>query len=88
MEETLLKDIAFSDTGFIFNPITGESYSVNPIGVCILNRLREGKSLHQICEHLVADFEVEHETAERDLMEFMNILKHFQLASTDDKTKD
>ncbi len=27
------KDIAISDSGFVFDPTTGESYSVNPIGV-------------------------------------------------------
>ena len=31
------KDIAISDTGFVFDPVTGESFSLNPIGVEILS---------------------------------------------------
>jgi hypothetical protein len=88
MEHTLLKDIAYSDTGFLFNPVTGESFSVNPVGVEILNNLRAGKTFHEICEHLVTDFLVEPETAERDLLDFVNLLKHFQLASGHDKKQD
>jgi hypothetical protein len=87
MEPLLLKDIAFSDTGFLFNPITGESFTVNPIGVEVLNHMREGKSFREICDSLVENFEVEHEIAERDVLEFMNLLKHHQL-SKDDRKKD
>jgi hypothetical protein len=68
MDPKLLRDIAFSDTGFLFNPITGESFTVNPIGVGVLNHLREGKSFQEICDSLVTDFQVEHETAERDVI--------------------
>jgi hypothetical protein len=85
MDPLLLRDIAFSDTGFLFNPITGESFTVNPIGVEVLNYLREGKSFKEICDSIVENFEVEHVTAERDVMEFMNLLKHHQLAKNDRK---
>jgi hypothetical protein len=80
METVLSKDIAYSDTGFLFNPITGESFTVNPMGVDVLNQIREGKPFREICENLVADFQVEIETAERDVMDFFNLLRHYQLA--------
>jgi len=85
MDPSLLKDIAYSDNGFLFNPVTGESFTVNPVGVGILNSLREGKSFQQICDHLASEFQVEPETAERDLLDFINLLKHYQLASGDDR---
>jgi len=81
MDHSLLKEIAFSDTGFLFNPVTGESFTVNSVGVGILNSLREGKSIQQIIDQLGADFQIEKETAERDLLDFMNLLKLYQLAS-------
>jgi hypothetical protein len=81
MDNSLLKDVAFSDTGFLFNPVTGESFTVNTVGVGILNHLRDGKSFHQICDQMVVDFQIEQETAERDLLDFMNLLKLYQLAS-------
>ena len=37
------KNIAISDSGFIFNPSTGESFTVNPIGVEIITLLKEDK---------------------------------------------
>jgi hypothetical protein len=87
MDHSLIKDIAFSDTGFLFNPITGESFNVNPMGIGVLNYLRNGISFQEICTNLVAEFQVEPETAERDLLDFMNLLKHYQLASGDDRKK-
>jgi hypothetical protein len=88
MNHTLLKDIAFSDNGFLFNPVTGESFSVNPMGVGILYSLREGKSFTDICNQLVSEFQIEMDTAERDLQDFMNILKYFQLSMDDGRKKD
>ena len=32
----LKKNIAVSDSGFVFNPTTGDSYSLNPVGKEIL----------------------------------------------------
>jgi hypothetical protein len=45
----LRKDVAVSEAGLVFNPTTGESFSVNPIGVEILNLMREGKKSDAIC---------------------------------------
>ena len=35
------KDIAVSDSGFIFNPATGESFNVNVTGAAIINHLKK-----------------------------------------------
>ena len=37
----LRKNVAVSEAGLLFNPVNGESYSLNPIGVDILNLIRE-----------------------------------------------
>jgi hypothetical protein len=81
MNEILRKDIAISESGLIFNPITGESFSVNPMGIGIMNHLREGKSIEEIKEYLVKEFEVDNDTAERDVLDFMNLLKYFQITA-------
>jgi hypothetical protein len=81
MDHVLLKDIAFSDTGFVFNPVTGESFTVNAVGVNILNSMREGNSFQHIIDQLVLDFQIEKETAERDVLDFVNLLKLYQLIS-------
>ena len=39
----LKKNIAISESGFVFDPTSGESFSLNPIAIEILNMLKEGK---------------------------------------------
>jgi hypothetical protein len=39
------KNIAISESGFIFNPAVGDSYSTNPIGAEIIKMLKESKSV-------------------------------------------
>ncbi len=85
MSNSLNKNIAVSSAGLLFNPVNGESFSVNPIGISILNYLHKGKSSSEICNLLVEEFNVEPETAERDLLDFVNLLRHYQLTDDDDK---
>lgn len=73
------KDIAVSDSGFIFNPVTGESYNVNNSGAAIIGYLKQGLSVKEIPAAMVKDFEVSETMAERDVQDFMNMLMHFQL---------
>jgi hypothetical protein len=84
----LNKNIAVSDSGMLFNPGTGESFSVNPIGLRILNLLREGKEIPGVVQQLADEYEIEHETAERDLMDFISMLRHHQLSTDYAATQD
>jgi hypothetical protein len=47
----LKKDIAISDSGFLFNPSSGDSYSLNPIGVEILKLMQEKKGRRHRNQH-------------------------------------
>jgi hypothetical protein len=38
----LRKNIATSESGFIFNPATGDSFSANPVAAEILLQLKQG----------------------------------------------
>ncbi len=42
------KHVAISDSGVIFNGSTGDSFSVNPIAVDILNHIKANESEDQI----------------------------------------
>jgi len=45
-----IKDnIAVSASGLIFNPDTGESFTVNPMGAEIISKLKEGKGSESDC---------------------------------------
>jgi len=73
------KNIAISDSGFLFNPTTGDSYSVNPIGQEILQLLQDEKSEEEIMEHIAKNYMIDKDTVEKDLYDFLNMLQNYQL---------
>ena len=75
----LKKNIAISETGFLFNPTTGDSYSLNPIGKCILNHLQEGKDYEKIKNEVLEEYSTDSDTFEKDYYDFINMLKSFKL---------
>jgi len=83
----LKKNVAVSEAGLLFNPVTGESYSVNPIGVEILNLLREEKSEEQIRTSILAKYNTDKPTFEKDLQDFIGILSHNNLLDSHEETK-
>ena len=73
------KNIAISETGFIFNPLTGDSFSVNETGLFVLHMLQEGKETETILEKFRERFELDKNSAEMDLNDFFTMLKSYQL---------
>lgn len=73
------KNIAISDSGFLFNPSTGDSYSINPIGQEIIQLLQDGKSEDEITNHILKEYIVDSSTVEKDLYDFLNMLKNYKL---------
>ena len=76
MAKTKIKsNIALSDSGFIFIPSSGDSYSANPIGLQILNLLKQNKNEKEIKAAILADYQVDAATFEKDYYDFVNQLK-------------
>jgi len=75
------KNIAVSETGFVFNPGTGESFTVNSTGARLLSLLREGLSDEEIISRMHNEFMAEKEDIERDLSDFKQSLKHYNLGT-------
>ena len=75
----LKKNIAVSETGFLFNPGSGDSYSLNSAGTEILNFLKEGLSTEAITEKMLEKYDVEKSVLERYLYDFFGYLKQYQL---------
>jgi len=73
------KNIAVSDSGFVFNPTTGESYSVNPIGVEIIELLKQEKSFDEITQNLTERYNADIVTIDKDVADFINLLKQYSL---------
>lgn len=77
------KNIAVSENGFIFNPLTGDSFSVNQTGVFILRKMKEGDSNEDIMKALQEEYELDTYTAEKDLYDFLSLLKSCQLTENE-----
>jgi hypothetical protein len=73
------KNIAISESGFIFNPSNGDSFSTNQVGMEIIKLLKEGNSKEEIISELTTSFQIDAATMEKDLGDFFLMLQNYQL---------
>ena len=69
------KNIATSESGFIFNPSTGDSFTANPIATEVIQQLKGGESLNSIKKSILERYDVEAGQLERDLDDFLAQLR-------------
>jgi len=77
------RNIALSDSGFIFNPTTGDSYSINPIGQEIFKKMKAGLEEKEIKSDILENFLIDEVTVEKDYYDFTSMLKTFKLIEDD-----
>lgn len=77
-------NVAVSESGYVFNPSTGESFSINPIGVEIFNMIKEGKTFDDISGQVRAAYITEKDTFEKDYNDFIDLMKQYQLLENGD----
>lgn len=75
----LKKNIATSEAGLIFNPGTGDSFSVNGMGGEILEKLKESKSAKEIIAFVTGKYDVDPKLLEKDLEDFISQLYDYNL---------
>jgi hypothetical protein len=80
MQIRIKGNIAVSDSGFVFDSSTGDSFSINPIGVEIIRLMKESKDQSEIIKILTKQYDTEPKTIEKDLYDFVNLLLNHQLA--------
>ncbi len=78
-----LRDLALSETGFVFDPYTGATFTTNATGHCVLLALREGLSRAEIAARMRERFAVEHEELENDVAEFVSVLRQHGVVPDD-----
>jgi hypothetical protein len=71
----LKKNIATSESGFVFNPSSGDSFSLNTIGAEILLQMKESKSSDEIKRDILSRYDVDKSLLEKDWDDFMAQLK-------------
>ncbi len=77
------KDIAISDNGFLFDPVTGESFMLNEIGVEILNLYRSGKNTDEVKQYLLNKYDVTQNELDKNMVDFEAIIKAYNLTETE-----
>ncbi|MCF8368308.1 MAG: PqqD family protein [Bacteroidales bacterium] len=77
------QNIAISESGYVFNPSTGESFSINQTGVEIFNMLKEGKSYEEISAIFSKKYNADKDTFEKDYNDFTGILQQHLLVETE-----
>ena len=68
-------NIALSDNGFVFNPSSGDSFTLNNTGNEVLLLIKEGKRIEEISSLMLEKYDVDRVTLERYLVDFLNDLK-------------
>ena len=79
MSQDALKRLAISDDGFVFDPNTGFTYTLNRTARAVLELLKSGCAPAEIVPALVEQFEVDETRAERELVSFLGQLREFDL---------
>ena len=71
----LLSNLALSETGFVFDPSTGNTFVANETALAILRALQKNKEINEISGDLLAEYDVSSEELARDLSDFKIQLK-------------
>lgn len=66
--------LALSENGFLFDTVTGHTFTLNKTGTFIVRRLMEGADPGEIPARLAEAFEVDLEVAGRDVASFVQRL--------------
>ena len=81
----LKRNIAISESGFLFDPTGGESYSLNEQGLEIINLLKEKKSIEEIAVFMTDNYDIASDDFEKYYFDFLGMLKQYKLLEDDDQ---
>ena len=80
LDTSRLRDLAISDSGFVFNPTTGHTYNINSTANHVLKALKDGATEKAIVDGLMDTFDAEPESdLARDVSEFISRLREHGL---------
>ena len=71
--------IAISGSGVLFNTQTGESFSVNELGMQVIELIRRNLNHQQIKDYIYSEYLIDEEALENHQEEFLIFMKHHQL---------
>ncbi len=72
-------NIAVSESGFLFDSNSGDSFSLNETGKQIIKMLNENKAEEEIKEYFLENYDVEEGIFENNFYDFINMLSNLNL---------
>jgi len=75
--QDILQRLALNDSGFVFDPESGRSFTANAVGLYVLRFLQNHSTADELLAAIEADFDVNRSDAERDITEFSAQLRKF-----------
>lgn len=72
-----LGDLALSDTGFVFDPYSGSTFTVNATGLAVLNALKEGLGRDGLAARVRERFDARGADVARDVDDFVAALRQY-----------
>jgi Coenzyme PQQ synthesis protein D (PqqD) len=76
-----LKELAINESGFVFDPHSGGTFTLNATGQLIVKALRDGVGPEMLIEQLHANFDSVTHNAAEDIQDFLRVLRDFGLLS-------
>lgn len=74
-----LHALAVSDSGFIFDPSTGQTFTTNEIGLEIIRLLKEGEKLEEIISYISEHYDADEDLVYKDTVQFLSQLRTYRL---------
>ena len=72
-----LQRLAISESGFVFDPVSGHNFTVNETGLALLRLAQKNNELNPLLDQLADEYEVSQSELERDVMEFAGVLRDY-----------
>jgi hypothetical protein len=72
---TVLERLALSDKGFVFDPVTGSSFTANASGLALLRLFQRERDLGELVTQLTSEYNLSATDAERDILDYAAVLR-------------
>ena len=73
----IVKRLALSESGFVFDPVSGQSFSVNETGLALLRLAQVESDIALLVTRLAGQFAADTDEIRRDVLDFAERLKDF-----------
>lgn len=73
------ENIAISEEGFLFDPTTGDSFTLNETAREVLTLVKQGRSIEVIKKTLLESYDVNDAVLDRFLLDFFAELRQYNL---------